>query len=154
MVKETYPQASRQPGYPAEEGTTPKTMGERDIMRSAVYAEKTLHVGTATLVDSLSPQGGYAVAFEDDSVTGFFYALDTSKKENPILDALHIYNVESVVDREVASTLQIVWSTDGLKAALVINDYPHAVFDFEARRGYCRSGFPPPDKRWTQYGHE
>jgi hypothetical protein len=123
-------------------------------MRSVIYVEKTLRVGTKTIVDSVSPQGQYAVVFEDDGVTGYFYALDTNKKGNPILDALHVYNVELVVNREKPSTLQIVWSADGLKAALVINDHPHAVFDFEARRGYCRSGFPPPDKRWTQYGHE
>jgi hypothetical protein len=123
-------------------------------IESAVCVEETLHVGTKTFVDSISPQGRYAVVFEDDGVTGYYYALDTHKEGNPIVDALHIYNVESVVDRGGALTLQIIWSTDGLKSVLVLNDYPHAVFDFEARRGYCRSGFPPPDRGWTQYGHE
>ena len=128
---------------------------KRLLLESAIYVEETLHVGTETFfVESVSPQGRYAVVFEDDGATGYYYALDTRKEGNPIVDALHIYDVESIVDRETPSTLQIVWSADGLKSALVINDYPHAVFDFEARRGYCHSGFPPPDKRWTQCGHE
>jgi len=123
-------------------------------MESAIYAEEALTVGTGTVVDSWSPQGRYAVVFEDDGETGYFYALGAVGEENPILDALHIYNVDSVADRERPSTLQIVWSADGLKAALVINRYPHAAFDFEARRGYCRTGFPPPNPGWTQHGHE
>lgn len=122
-------------------------------MGSAICVEETLHVGAETLVDSVSPQGRYAVVFEDDGTTGYYYALDTDKEGNPIVDALHIYDVASVADRETPSDLQIVWSADGLKSALVINDCPHAVFDFEARRGYCRSGYPP-DEGWTQYGHE
>lgn len=123
-------------------------------MESAIYAERTLNVGTETVIDSLSPRGQYAVVFEDDGRTGYFYALDMSRGSNPILDALHIYNVESVVDRGVPSVVQIMWAGDGLKAALIINNYVHAVFDFEANRGYCRTGFPPPDTRWTQYSHE
>ncbi len=70
------------------------------------------------------------------------------------MDALHIYNVANVTDRAKPSVVQLVWSRDGLKAALLINRYPHAVFDFESRRGYCRTGFPPPDKIWTQHSHE
>ncbi len=36
----------------------------------------------------------------------------------------------------------ILWSGDGIKCALLINAYPHAAFDFEAKRGYCRTNFP------------
>jgi len=120
-------------------------------MGSAIYAEETLNVGTETVIDSMSPAGRYAVVFEDDGETGYFYALDTSKGDDPIVDARHIYNVDSVADKDIPSTVQIVWSTDGLKAALVINRYPHAVFDFEAKRGYCRTGFPQLHKEWSQY---
>ena len=86
--------------------------------------------------------------FEDDGATGYFYAYDRSKNESPILDALHIYNVRNVSDREVPSVVDIIWSTDGLKAALLINDYAHAVIDFEGKRAYCRTGFPPPTGAW------
>jgi hypothetical protein len=66
---------------------------------------------------------------------------------------MHIYDVAQVVDRDKPSLVQLVWSGDGLKAALVINRYPHAVFDFEARRGFCRTGFPPPNPNWCTNDH-
>jgi len=36
---------------------------------------------------------------------------------------------------------------------LLINRYPHAVFDCAARRGYGRSGSPPPAADWTKFDH-
>ncbi|MGN6391644.1 MAG: DUF2251 domain-containing protein [Gemmatimonadales bacterium] len=70
-----------------------------------------------------------------------------------ILDAVQIYAVRNVVDRELPSDLEVVWSEDGQQAALLLNSYPHAVFDFEARRGYCRTGFPSPPDGWSRQGH-
>jgi hypothetical protein len=54
----------------------------------------------------------------------------------------------SVVDRDRPSEIAFVWTRDGLKAALLINDFAHAVIDFRARRAYCRSNFPPPTGQW------
>jgi hypothetical protein len=83
------------------------------------------------------------------------YALDTSRVDDPIVDAMHIYNASVVTDKHLPSKAQIVWSQDGLKAALLINRYPHAIFDFAAKRGYCRTGFPvPAPDKWTKFGHE
>ena len=96
-----------------------------------------------------------SAVFEDDGETGYFYAVDRSVREQPIQDALHIYNVASVTDKVRPSTVKIGWADDGLKAVLLINDYPHAVFDFAAQQGYCRTGFPPPGVGpWSQQGHE
>lgn len=122
-------------------------------MKGTIGATSILNVGTKMVVDSVSTQSSFAVVFEDDGDTGYFYGLDPSREGNPILDAMHIYNVSAVTDRDQPSAVKIVWSDDGLKAALVINEYPHAVFDFEAKRGYCRTGFPPADKRWTLFDH-
>jgi hypothetical protein len=72
------------------------------------------------------------------------YGLDQQSAENPIQQALHIYNVQNVTDRAKESTVVLTWSADGQKACLLLNNYPHAVFDFEAKRGYCRTNFPPP----------
>jgi hypothetical protein len=104
-----------------------------------------------------SPAGKYAAVFEDDGDTGYLYAYDIAKHqagvEDPIYDAMHIYNVRNIADRHPPSKLQIGWSRDGLKAILIINGYGHAVFDFAAKRGYCRTGFPPPppDGEWTRH---
>ncbi len=123
-------------------------------MGSRIEAEQTIHVGERAVIESDSPATQFAVVFEDDGETGYFYGLDTSAGENPILDALHIYSVAAVSDKDKPSVAQIVWSEDGLKAALVINHYPHAVFDFAAKRGYCRTNFPPPDGNWRKFGRE
>ena len=123
-------------------------------MGSRIELQETLNVGTAAAYQSNSPKTPFAVVFEDDGDAAYLYALDTTRSEQPILDAMHIYNVGSVTDRDQPSTLQVAWSDDGLKAVCVINRYPHAVFDFEARRGYCRTNFPAPDAAWTKHSHE
>lgn len=122
-------------------------------MKGVLDVEEIITVGSPILLESTSPENAFAVFFEDEGDTGYFYALDTSR-DPPILDALHIYNVANVADREVPSKLQIAWSYDGLKSALIINDYFHAVFDFESKRGFCRAAFPPPTSEWTKHGHE
>jgi len=113
------------------------------LVASAVTKE-TLNVGVEIVVESASPVGRYQAVFEDDGQTGYFYALDMERPYNPIADALHIYNVESVVDKDKPSQLHIIWSADGLKAALFINSFPHAVYNFTDGVGCCRTGFPPP----------
>lgn len=121
-------------------------------MKGCIDNEGTLVVGNKMFLDSSSPSNSFAVVFEDDGDTGYFYALNTAH-EPPILDALHIYTAANVSDGNIPSTVQIVWSVDGFKSALFINDYVHAVFDFESERGYCRTGFPPAND-WSKSGHE
>jgi hypothetical protein len=111
--------------------------------------EAAFTVGQDTYLDSVSPSNTYAVVFEDNLETGYFYAANT-KPSLRILDALHIYNVADVVDKEKPCNIKIVWSDDGLIASLLINNYCHAIFDFEKRAGYCRNGFPDTGSDWTQ----
>lgn len=122
-------------------------------MPATIIAETTFLAGVDTVLQGPSPSAPYGVVFEDDGEAGWFYALDFERQQNPIVDALHIYDVRSVADKHVPSAAQIVWSGDGLKAALMINRYPHAIFDFVACRGYCRSGLPPPISGWTKFDH-
>ncbi|MFZ1701273.1 MAG: DUF2251 domain-containing protein [Pyrinomonadaceae bacterium] len=114
-----------------------------------ITVEETIEIGNPILLESSSPENAFAVFFEDEGETGYFYALDT-KRKNPIVDALHIYNVANVSDRNIPSKIQVVWSHDGLKSALIINDYVHGIFDFQSKRGYCRTGFPPPVGDWKE----
>lgn len=119
-------------------------------MGGTVTATARLSVGTAPFVDSVSPSGRYGVVFEDDGETGYFYGLDLEGAgDQKILDALHIYNVNNVKDRNKPSLPEVVWTPDGGQAALLINRYPHRVFDFLARRACCRTGFPLPNKDFT-----
>ena len=126
-------------------------------MAAVQVAEEEIRVGQAVVIEGESPSQPFVAVFEDDGETGYFYALDSTRgAETQIVDAVHIYDVEGVTDRHMfPSTIQIVWSRDGHSAALLINDYPHAIFDFTARRGYCRTGFPPSaNGEWSSQGHD
>ncbi|QQO07617.1 DUF2251 domain-containing protein [Breznakiella homolactica] len=127
------------------EGTETNIIGMKEIIK----------IGHDTFITSNSTKfNNYNVAFEDDTETGYFYAIDTNY-EMPIQDALHIYNVKDVLDRNIPSEVIITWSKDGLKSILFINNYPHAVIDFENKKAYCRTGFPPHDidSIWSSNGH-
>ena len=111
--------------------------------------EETFIVGQETFFDSGSPSTSFGVTFEDDLTTGYFYAVDTNT-DLEILDALHIYDVANIVDKDKPCKIQIAWTDDGQIASLLINDYCHAIFDFEKRGGYCRNGFPETRRAWAQ----
>ena len=128
-------------------------------MPLTIVAMETLRVGQPLVVDADSPAGRYATVFEDDGGTGCFYAVDTDVEDgNPVQDALLVYVAADVTDAQLASTLEIGWSDDGLKALLLINDEPHAAFDFERRQGWCRSGepaaggtgWPAASRQWSE----
>ena len=124
-------------------------MGASDVTLEpgAWSSQRHWHDGEDELVVMLS---GRAVLVEDDGETGYFYACDSSH-ENFILDAMHIYNVKHVIDKGQIYLLSVIWSSDGLKAGLFINRQPHALIDFSAHRGYCRSNFPPPAPEWAKF---
>jgi len=107
-------------------------------MHVVVTAKHVLRVGAPTVVEGASPQFPLVGVFKDDGSTGYFYAVDTHRKDQAILEALQIYNVSNVTDRVKASSVEIGWSRDGLKAALRINGATHAIYDFASSKGYGR----------------
>lgn len=121
-------------------------------MPATIYIEETIQVGKEIVLPCDSPLTQNGVVFEDDGTTGYFYGVEFKGSDFSIVDAMHIYNVKDVTDKDRPSIVEIAWTEDGLKAALYINDYPHAVFDFESKNSYCRTNFPPPEPDWT--GHE
>jgi hypothetical protein len=93
----------------------------------------------------------WTVVFEDEGIAGYFYACDRSQQSHDasILDAMLIYNVGALatsdqqLSRPTAERIaSIEWSRDGLKAVLYLDGVPQALFDFAARRGFCRMNFP------------
>jgi Uncharacterized protein conserved in bacteria len=121
-------------------------------MKGYLLREQPFTAGDNTFIECTAEENNYAVVFEDDTDTGYFYAveMDPATGGQRILDALHIYNIEEVADEERQGTIRIIWSTDWLRCALVINKQCHAVFDFKNHGGYCRSEFPPPNQFWTK----
>jgi hypothetical protein len=122
-------------------------------MATAIVAHQEIHVGKKSVIEAPAPKSQYVVVFEDDGETGYFYAVDPSKKSQPIQDAVQIYDVQSVKDRAIPAIVEVVWSSDNLKAALLINKYPHAVFNFSTHQGFCRSNFPAAIGDWSKSGH-
>lgn len=112
-----------------------------------IYEETIFTPGQETYIKSTA-ENGYAVVFEDDEVTGYFYAVASNQKLT-ILDALHIYNVADLSDNNKPSQLKILWAEDLSKALLSLNNYYHALFDFENKAGYCRNGFPECNSGWA-----
>jgi hypothetical protein len=104
--------------------------------------------GEDLFVESHSPENAFGVVFEDDGEAAYFYAVEKDREGDgvQVLDALHIFEGGG----EPAKHLQIVWSRDWLKCALVIDGQCHALFDFEAHGGYNINEFPPPNEIWTQ----
>jgi hypothetical protein len=120
-------------------------------MKGYLLIEKAFTPGEELFVESKSSENNYAVVFEDETDTGYFYAIElTDTGEQRILDALHIYNVEEVTPADKPWNLKIIWSRDWLKCALVINAHCHAVFDFEHQGGHNLNEFPPPNTIWTK----
>ncbi len=76
-------------------------------MAILVTVQAQLVVGEAQVIESLAPEGEFSAVFEDDGVTGYFYALDESSDGNPIKDALHIYNAEHISDGHRPSDVKI-----------------------------------------------
>lgn len=115
---------------------------------------KEVEVGTPTVAESHAPNHPYAVVFEDDGEAGYFYALDLRIEDDPIQDALHIYTCDLLQEEQPEYILLIKWSADSTKAMLLVNNYPHALFDFAAKQGYCRTGLPQHTaKGWSKGGH-
>jgi hypothetical protein len=112
-------------------------------------------VGVERRLRSDSPSSRYTVVFEDDGETGYLYGARRSRiwRKLTILDALHLYNVDAVRDRERPHALSVRWSANGLRAALLLNGHPHAAFDFAARAAGCMSDFPPPSP-WCRSSHQ
>ena len=123
-------------------------------MKPFLGIQAEIKIGDPTVLESDLPSGEHGVVFEDDGETGYFYARDYQVEEKLFVDAMHIYSVKGVVDADQLSSLRIIWSRDFTKSALLVNNSPHAVFDFADKVGYCLDEFPEPDPEtgWQRKG--
>ena len=121
-------------------------------MKGYLLKEQAFVAGEDTFIESNSSENNYAVVFEDDTETAYFYAIELNKETGAqqVLDAVHIYEADDIEPEKRPGIINIIWSTDWLKCALLINKYCYAVFDFANQGGYCRNEFPPPNDVWTK----
>ena len=123
-----------------------------NIVPDVAGAQLEHRVGEEAFLPSDGPGGTYSAVFEDDGDTGYFYGLDTTREQagdNPILDALQVYSVAAVEDREASYPIEIRWAAEGNRAGLFIEGRCHAIFDFDLRRAVCRTGFPESSGEFT-----
>jgi hypothetical protein len=102
--------------------------------------------GSALLV-SHSPASPWTAVFEDEGPAGYFYACDRTRgtHNEDILDAMLLYHTAALSKQPGAPAERlgaIEWSVDGSQAVFSLDGRPQALFDFGARRGYCRLDFP------------
>jgi hypothetical protein len=98
----------------------------------------------ATSVLSKSPIHPCETSFQHEMITGDFFAWDwrcEDATQQPV-GSLLIYHGDSVIKWNRELEIEILWSHDGLKSALLIDGYAHALFDFVEKCGYCRTGEP------------
>ena len=123
-------------------------------MPAQITLEKTINPGFRTVLEAPSPLTHFGLLFEDDGNRGVLYAVDYWQPDNIVVNGVHIYDVDTRREATVVppTRVHILWSSDGLKAGMLINDKPHAIIDFAHRRGYCRSKSPPLGPGWTHHG--
>jgi Uncharacterized protein conserved in bacteria (DUF2251) len=68
-------------------------MRETAAFENDSMLERVFKLGDAVNFASDSPSHPHSAFFEDDRETGYFFAMDLTRSENMILDAVHIYNV-------------------------------------------------------------
>ena len=125
-----------------------ENFGQMSFKRTVyIYREETIKIGEENFIDSSFEDFKYGVIFEDDGNTGYFYAVNNGTN---VLDALHIYNVEDVIDKNIPSLVKILWTEDLSLCFLSINNYIQAVFDFKNKAGFCRNGFPESNRNWIK----
>jgi hypothetical protein len=102
-------------------------------------------------LSSNSPTVPWTVVFEDEGLAAYFYACDRSQETQAksILDAMMIYNVAALAKSDLnlerpepQRIAAVEWSRDGLQAVLYLDGTAQALYDFQARCGYCRMNFP------------
>lgn len=108
-----------------------------------VSAEANYSQGASAHLDS--SQGAFRVVFRDQGGAAYFSCADATGE----LDRVMIDSRAHPASAGGKLTAQIVWSATGGQALLLINQQPQAVFDFVARRGYCRSAAPAPRGQWA-----
>ncbi|MHC4121188.1 MAG: DUF2251 domain-containing protein [Planctomycetota bacterium] len=123
---------------------------DRAEMPDEAIAHPIVFSGPGPYAKSLDAKCG--VVFEDDGETGYFYATDSGG--TTIFDALHLYDRQDNDRLRQGEEVFVVWNPGRQRAAIFYHDQFQAVFDFTARRGACRTGFPPSKgKGWSADGH-
>src|SRR5437868_14796524 len=77
--------------------TRPSRQPDPSHKLRSITMGQTLHLGMPTAIESAAERTPYAAVFEDDGKVAYFYGLDTRLGNQPVLDAVQVYHVSSIL---------------------------------------------------------
>lgn len=108
-------------------------------------------MGMQTHLHSPSPVSPYAGVFESDDDGAVFCAVSLSSDQDPeVDDVIEVFSKDEIGQISADSDIRIVWSKDGNKCGLIINDNFYAMFDFAKKEGHTRKPTSVPESGWTR----
>jgi hypothetical protein len=110
---------------------------------------QTLHVGALTVIETFADRTPYGVVLEDDGEVAYFYGLDTRRGDRAVVDSLYLYCVSDLEQHpredlkiEVPCDVEIVWSADQERVALLMNGRAEACLRLCRQAGVLPQQFP------------
>ncbi len=97
-----------------------------------------------SLIQSQSPTAPFNVIFESDHDLSVLYAVITNVDEPSIVDQVILNNIVDTDD------IIIRWNSSGERAALLINERIHVVFDFNTTTTFCDQLVPTLETTWLR----
>jgi hypothetical protein len=116
--------------------------------RLKISAESNYSFGSNIHLES--SQGQSKVVFRDSGGEAYFSGGDATGEQCRLL----IYSRAQLPSTNGQLLTQIAWSPSGSQAMLLVNQQPQAVFDFAAKRAYCRTSAAAPKSQWEALGHK
>ena len=120
---------------------------------------QTLHLGAPTVIEAYADRTPFGAVLEDDGEVAYFYGIDTRRGKRSVVDFMYLYCISDLeqhpspdIKLDVPCDVEIVWSENQDRVALLLNGRAHAAIDFTAKRACCRSNFPP-SSGWSSSGH-
>ena len=104
----------------------------------------TINFDAAELVQSQSPNAPFMVIFESDKDLAVVYALIPHESQPTIVD-------QYVFDQDVAASQVVVrWNDAGDRAAIIVDERIHLVFDFEKTTTFSDHPVPIIETTWAR----
>jgi hypothetical protein len=129
-------------------------------MTAFISPTETYYPGQGFYLESDCPQGRYQVAFEENWEAAWFHLIDTRIDTKVDADkpqhSLWLYqpqnDAELFCEPDGTGLINIIWSSDGKRVGLFINNRGLALFDIEHRYAFCHEPIPSTaQSRWQQH---
>jgi hypothetical protein len=114
---------------------------------SSPPAEMDVVPGEPSFLDAPSPDGRWAVHFEDDRDSAWLTAVDPQRKEGQALHAVRIWLSDGKRQKGLRH-IDIRWSRDRAVAGILVDGLLTAVLDFDRLKAWARPEQPIGTGPW------